>query len=136
MGDGEAIAIDGLSKHRWLTFTETEACFESHLNDLRAEDILPKFDFILMGFRDQTQPMANVPAIASSRVTVKSSGQEKVVTQERAFGLAHVVVEVCFDNPGRVVTPATSYVVLRVPYSVDSDAIGGGSRDGVWRLTR
>jgi len=135
LGEGEAVAVDGFSKHRWLTFTETEACFESQLSDLRAEDILPNRAFSLMGFKDQSQPMVNVPTIASTRVTVKSSAEERVVTQERAMPLFHVDLEVCFANPGRVVAPSTSYVVLRVPYSVDSDAMGAGSRDGVWRFT-
>ena len=49
----------------------------------------------------------------------------------------HVDVQVCFANPGRVIVETTSFVVLKVPYSADSEAAGSsGSRDGVWRLAR
>ena len=134
---GEAVAVDGLTKHRWTSFSESEACFLSRLNDLRAEDVVPQRPFFLMGFRDASEPLDKVPSIASSRVTVKGSGQDDVATEERRLALAHVDVEVCFANPGRVVTPKTRYVVLRVPYSTQSEAIGSaGSRDAVWRLTK
>jgi hypothetical protein len=137
LGSGQAVAVDGLTKHKWETFTPTEACFDSRLEDLTADSVVPRRPFLLMGFSDESQPLASVPTIASSRVTVKTSGQEDVATEERRMALPHVDVEVCFRDPGRVVKPATRYVVLRVPYSVQSEAIGSaGSRDGVWRLTR
>lgn len=136
-GESQAVAVDGLTKHRWESFTPAETCFLSRLNDLRAEDVVQARPFFLMGFREASEPLDKVPTIASSRVTVKSSGQEDVATDERRLALSHVDVEVCFANPGRVITPATRYVVLRVPYSVQSEAIGSaGSRDGVWRLAR
>jgi hypothetical protein len=135
--DASAVAVDGLTKHRWTSFTPAEACFLSRLNDFRAEDVVPARPFLLLGFRDASEPLDKVPTLASSRVTVKDSGHEAVATDERSFQLVHVDVEVCFANAGRVVTPATRYVVLRVPYSTQSEAIGSaGSRDGVWRLTK
>lgn len=135
--DGMATAVDGLTKHKWATFGPDEACFDSRLVDLRAEDVVPDRPFLLMGFRDQSDPLDKVPTIASSRVTVKTGGQEDIATDERREALPHVDVEVCFRDPKRVVTPATKWVVLRVPYSVRSEAIGeAGSRDGVWRLAK
>ncbi len=137
LGDGQATAVDGLTKHRWATFSETEACFMSRLYNLTTEDVVPQRSFVLVGFADASEPFDKAPAIASSRVTVKGSGQDDVATDERRMALPHVDVEVCFANPGRVVRADTRYVVLRVPYSTQSESIGSaGSRDGVWRLTR
>lgn len=137
LGGGTATAVDGLTKHKWATFSGDEACFTSRLVDLRADDVDVRRPFFLVGFRDQAEALDKVPTIASSRVTVKTSGQEDIATDERREALPHVDVEVCFPKPGRVVTPATKWVVLRVPYSVQSEAIGAaGSRDGVWRLAK
>jgi len=137
LAEGEATAVDGFTKHKWATYDENEACFESRLNDLRPDDISMKRPFELLGFKDKAQRLDTVARIASSKIVIKSSGQENVETQERMMALAHVDVEVCFANPSRVITPTTSYVVLKVPYSADNDAVGtGGSRDGVWRLAR
>lgn len=137
LAQGEAVAVDGLTKHRWTSFSDAEACFESRLNDLRPDAIDSRRPFLLLGFRDPSEPIPNVPTIASSRVLVKATAQDDVATDERRMALPHVDVEVCFAKPGRVVTPATRYVVLRVPYSVGSDEIGtAGSRDAVWRLTK
>jgi len=137
LGAGEAVAVDGLTKHRWISFSEAEACFDSKLNDLEPGELDPRRPFLLWGFDDQSEPIAKARAIASSRTIVKSSGQDDVTTVERRLALPHVEVEVCFARPGRVVTAATRWVVLRVPYSVGSEEIGSaGSRDGVWRLTK
>ena len=134
---GMAAAVDGLTKHRWTAFSDAEACFTSRLYDLTAGDIVPQRSFVLLGFADPTTPLDQAPAIASSRVTVTGSGQDDVATDERRMALPHVDVEVCFANPGRVVRADTRYVVLRVPYSTQSESIGSaGSRDGVWRLTK
>lgn len=130
----DATAIDGLTKHRWKTFSSTEACFESRLNDLKQSDFDPHRPFLLMAFRDRSQPVAKVPTIRSGRVTVTDSGRESVKTEERIIPLFHVTVEACFPNPGDIIMPSTAYVVLRVPYSTDSDSVGAGTRDGVWRL--
>ena len=135
--DATAVAVDGLTKHKWTSFTDSEACFDSYLSDLRAGDVVQQRPFLLMGFRAQNDPMPNVPTIRSSRITVKDSGQEDIKTEERRIALPHVDVEVCFENPGRVITPSTAWVVLRVPYSEQTESIGSaGSRDGVWRLTK
>jgi hypothetical protein len=135
--DGRAVAVDGFTKHRWASYSQAETCFESRLEDLREEDIVLKRPFILMGFKDQSQRLDTVAKIASSRVTIKTAGQENVETTERAMAFPHVDVEVCFASPGRVITESTSYVVLKVPYSADNEAAGSsGSRDGIWRLTR
>jgi len=137
LADGEATAVDGFTKHKWISYDENEACFESRLNDLRAEDVSMKRPFELLGFKDKAQRLDAVARIASSKIVIKSSGQENVETQERAMAFPHVDVEVCFASPSRVITPTTSYVVLKVPYSAENEAVGSsGSRDGVWRLAR
>ena len=137
LGDGRAVAVDGLTKHRWVSFGEAEACFDSTLNDLRPDEIDQRRPFLLTGFTDASQPIEKAATLASSRMLVKSSGQDDVATDERRMALPHVEIEVCFARPGRVVTASTKYVVLRVPYSVRADEIGSaGSRDGVWRLSR
>lgn len=137
LGDARAVAVDGFSKHRWVSFSEQEACFESHLNDLEADYVSQNRPFILMGFTDKNQKLDTVTKISSTKIEIKRAAQENVETSEREMGVPHVDVEVCFANPGRVVKPETTYVVLKVPYSADNDAVGsGGSRDGVWRLTR
>jgi hypothetical protein len=137
LGPGEAVAVDGLTKHRWNTYSAAEACFESNLSDLRPSEIDGRRPFLLSGFTDQSQPIDKVPTIASARVLVKETGQDDVKTNERRFALPHLEVEVCFEKPGRVVRPDTRWVVLRVPYSVRDEEIGSaGSRDGVWRLTK
>jgi len=137
LGEGLATAVDGFSKHHWVSFTEQEACFESRLEDLQADMVTPQKPFVLMGFKDKAQPLSTVAQITSSKVEIKSVGQEKVETTERAMAFPHVDVVVCFANPGRVVTNETTYVVLKVPYSSDNESAGAsGSRDGIWRLTR
>ena len=135
--DAEAVAVDGFTKHKWISYDESATCFESRLNDLRADDVSMTRPFELLGFKDRAQRLDTVARIASSKITVQSSGQETVETQERAMAFPHVDVQVCFANPGRVITESTSFVVLKVPYSADNEAAGSsGSRDGVWRLTR
>jgi hypothetical protein len=137
LSDAEMVAVDGFTKHKWSTYTESEACFESRLSDLREDDIVMTRPFLLMGFRDESQRLDTVAKIASSKLVIKASGQERVETQERAMAFPHVDVEVCFANPGRVIMPATGYVVLKVPYSAVNESAGSsGSRDGVWRLSR
>jgi len=134
--DGRAVAVDGFTKHRWASYSEAETCFESRLEDLREEDVVPKRPFVLMGFKDQSQRLDTVAKIASSRVTIKTAGQEKLDTTERAMAFPHVDVEVCFASPGRVITESTSYAVLKVPYSADNESAGTSrSRDGIWRLS-
>ncbi len=135
--EGEAVAVDGFTKHRWAKYSPEETCFESRLEDLRAEDLVMQRPFYLLGFKDKAQRLDTVAKIPSARLTLKSSGQENVETQERAMAFPHVDVEVCFANPGKVITESTSYVVLKVPYTADNEAAGtSGSRDGIWRLTR
>jgi hypothetical protein len=135
--NGEAVAVDGLTKHKWATYDEHEACFESRLNDLRQDDISMTRPFELMGFKDKAQRLDTVTRISSSKIVIKGAAQETVETQERAMAFPHVDVQVCFADPGRVVMPSTSYVVLKVPYSADNESAGSsGSRDGVWRLAR
>jgi hypothetical protein len=137
LSDGEAVAVDGFTKHKWISYDESEACFESRLNDLRPDDISMKRPFELLGFKDKAQRLDTVARIASSKIVIKTSGQESVETQERMMAFPHVDVEVCFASPGRVIMPSTSYVVLKVPYSADNESAGStGSRDGVWRLAR
>lgn len=137
LADGEATAVDGFTKHKWTKYDDSEACFESRLNDLRADDVSMNRPFELLGFKDKAQRLDTVARIASSKIVIKSSGQENVETQERMMAFPHVDVEVCFANPGRVITETTSFVVLKVPYSAENEAIGSsGSRDGVWRLAR
>jgi hypothetical protein len=137
LADGEATAVDGFTKHKWVSYDDSETCFDSRLSDLRADDISMKRPFELLGFKDKAQRLDTVARIASSKIVIKGSGQEKIETEERAMAFPHVDVEVCFANPSRVITPSTSFVVLKVPYSADSEAAGSsGSRDGVWRLAR
>jgi hypothetical protein len=135
--NGEAVAVDGFTKHKWATYDEHEACFESRLNDLQKDNISMTRPFELMGFKDKAQRLDTVARISSSKIVIKGAEQETVETQERAMAFPHVDVEVCFADPGRVVMPSTSYVVLKVPYSADNESAGSsGSRDGVWRLAR
>lgn len=137
LADGEATAVDGFTKHKWVSYDENEACFESRLNDLRADAISMKRPFELLGFKDMAQRLDTVARISSSKIVIKNDAQENVETQERMMAFPHVDVEVCFANPSRVIMPTTSYVVLKVPYSADNDSIGtSGSRDGIWRLSR
>ncbi len=137
LGDGQATAVDGFTKHRWVSYSAEETCFESRLNDLQADYVSQNRPFILMGFKDPNEKLDAVAKISSSKIEVKNEGQANVETTERMMAFPHVDVTVCFANPGRVITSETSYVVLKVPYSADNDAVGsGGSRDGVWRLTR
>lgn len=135
--DAEATAVDGFTKHKWVSYDENETCFESRLNDLRADAISMNRPFELLGFKDKAQRLDTVARISSSKIVIKNDAQENVETQERMMAFPHVDVEVCFANPGRVIMPTTSFVVLKVPYSADNDSIGtSGSRDGVWRLAR
>jgi hypothetical protein len=137
LAEGEATAVDGFTKHKWVSYDENETCFESRLADLRADDISMKRPFELLGFKDKAQRIDTVARIASSKIVIKGSGQEKIETTERAMAFPHVDVEVCFANPGRVIVETTSFVVLKVPYSADNESAGtSGSRDGVWRLAR
>jgi hypothetical protein len=137
LSTGQAVAVDGFTKHKWATWGEHEACFESRLNDLRADDISMTRPFELMGFKDKAQRLDTVARISSSKIVIQGAAQETVETQERAMAFSHVDVEVCFADPGRVVMPSTSWVVLKVPYSAENEAAGSsGSRDGVWRLAR
>ncbi len=137
LADGEATAVDGFTKHKWVSYDENETCFESRLSDLRADDVSMNRPFELLGFKDKAQRLDTVARIASSKIVIKGSGQENVETQERAMAFPHVDVEVCFASPERVIMPSTSFVVLKVPYSADNEAAGSsGSRDGVWRLAR
>lgn len=132
--DKEATAMDGLTKHRWKTFTSTEACFESRLNDLQVTDVDARRPFLLLAFRDRTQPLDHVPSIKSSNALVVASGKDSVKTEETAIPLYHVDLEICFPNPQSIILPSTEYVVLRVPYSTDDSSVGAGTRDGVWKL--
>jgi hypothetical protein len=137
LGEGQATAADGFTKHRWASYSEQETCFESRLEDLQAEYVSQTRPFILMGFKDKHQKLDTVAKISSTKIEIKSSGQENVDTTERAMAFPHVDVQVCFANPGRVITSETTFVVLKVPYSSDYESAGAsGSRDGVWRLTR
>jgi len=137
LADGQATAVDGFTKHKWVSYDDSETCFESRLNDLRADAISMNRPFELLGFKDKAQRLDTVARISSSKIVIKDSGQENVETQERMMAFPHVDVEVCFANPSRVIMPTTNFVVLKVPYSADNDSIGtSGSRDGVWRLAR
>jgi hypothetical protein len=131
--DGETIAIDGLTHHRWKTYATTETCFESSLADLQPADVLPRREFELWAFRDKAQRIDTVAKLRSDRLTVKGSGLAAIKTEERQMPLNHVDVEVCFANPERIIMPTTTYVVLKVPYDSENEP-GVGSRDGVWQL--
>ena len=132
--DKDATAMDGLTKHRWKTFDSKEACFESTLSDIKESDFDATRPFTLLAFRDREQPLPNVPSIRSTRVLVQGSGRDIIKTDETRVPLYHVTVESCFPDPGRIVLPSTTYVVLRVPYSTEDPSTGAGSRDGVWKL--
>ncbi|HSQ62944.1 MAG TPA: hypothetical protein VLM85_07000 [Polyangiaceae bacterium] len=130
------VARDGRTKHRWTTFDENEACFESQLDDMKGMDAR-ELRYELVGFRDESQPLSEAPTIPSSRVLLKDESQAVIQTTERPLAIPSATLDIFFASPSRVVTPQTKYVVLRVPWTRDDQASGAaGSRDGVWRLEK
>lgn len=121
------VARDGKTQHTLVSFSAEQACFMSSIPDAQPAT-LQAMKFTLRGFDREDADVRTVPSIDSSRVLLKGTDSHFVAMPSGGYSSPSSTLEICFNNPVTVITPATRYMVLGAGYDNLDD------HDGVWRF--